>query len=50
MEESGENSDLVKHSLIRAFVDSFKGKRVIKNILIANNGLAAVKAIMFHFS
>lgn len=44
--ETGPQISSIKRGLIEGFVKKIGGKRVIQRILIANNGMAATKAIM----
>ena len=46
MIESGPLLNTIKRNAIETFVQQIGGKRVIQRILIANNGMAATKAIM----
>lgn len=44
--ESGPTLSAKKRQIVQQFVDKMGGKRVIQRILIANNGMAATKAIL----
>jgi acetyl-CoA carboxylase/biotin carboxylase 1 len=44
--ETGPILSAKKKAVVQAFVDKIGGKRAIQRILIANNGMAATKAIL----
>lgn len=44
--ETGPMLSLKKRALVESFVKGMDGKRVLQRVLIANNGMAATKAIL----
>lgn len=44
--ETGPMLSLKKRALVESFVNKMGGKRVLQRVLIANNGMAATKAIL----
>ena len=44
--ETGPMLSLKKRALVESFVKGMGGKRVLQRVLIANNGMAATKAIL----
>ena len=44
--ETGPMISATKRSLVEEFVKGMGGKRVLQRVLIANNGMAATKAIL----
>ncbi len=44
--EAGPTLSIKKRQLVEQFIGKMGGKRIIQRILIANNGMAATKAIL----